>query len=436
MNFATLRSLAIPEGNVTQITIGGVTVWVSSKPIKLQVKKITSDTYAGETTYTGEQFILLDIYPKSADSVVKVTYGGITKTLTFSGTNSMPVQFGTFNGVSDSVSTPESGVLTISGDYNGFSTGSFQTGSKDYDIGRCGCITAVDDLGDIREFTNVSFCGCTELNRISFPSGITSIGSSAFSGCTGLTLSSLPETVTNIGASAFNGCTGITLSSLPSKLTEIMDGTFEDCTGLTLSSLPKNITKIGTYAFDGCTGITLSSLPSKLNTVGTSAFNNCTGLTLSALPSTLLYIGAGAFSGCTNITLTSLPNVKSLENSVFEDCYNINITSLPSSVTRMGNKVFKMESSSASKMNNGTITLPANLDNVGDTILARGYGTSYCVMPNVIIMQATTPPRFLGSYPIFGSWRSEAKIIVPAGCSAAYKAADGWSNYANYIVEG
>ena len=32
-------------------------------PVIMQVEKVTSDTYANETQYTAEEFILLDIYP-------------------------------------------------------------------------------------------------------------------------------------------------------------------------------------------------------------------------------------------------------------------------------------------------------------------------------------------------------------------------------------
>ena len=127
MNFATLKGLTIPEGVVTQITdASGRVLWMvqsdSGVPVILEVEKITSDTYAGETTYTAEEFILLDIYPKT-NGTVSVTYGGLTKTITdTSGAeepNAQQVFFGTFNGVSDSVTTPASGTLKISGDYQG-----------------------------------------------------------------------------------------------------------------------------------------------------------------------------------------------------------------------------------------------------------------------------------------------------------------------------
>lgn len=105
--------------------------WAASaggEPVILEVEKRTSDTYVGETSNTGESFILIDIYPKT-NGTVKVTYGGLTKTVTdTSGAerpNAKQVFFGTYGGVSDSVTTPTSGTLTISGDYAGFGSSSF-----------------------------------------------------------------------------------------------------------------------------------------------------------------------------------------------------------------------------------------------------------------------------------------------------------------------
>ena len=79
------KSWAIPEGNVVKVTDeSGRVLWVLNSDNfdgTLKVKKITSNTYAGETTYNNEQFILLDIYPKT-NGTVSVTYGGLTKIIT------------------------------------------------------------------------------------------------------------------------------------------------------------------------------------------------------------------------------------------------------------------------------------------------------------------------------------------------------------------
>jgi hypothetical protein len=85
INFATLQGLTIPEGVVTQITdASGRVLWMVKSgggPAVLQVEKITAATKVNGNVYNDEQFILLNIYPKT-NGTVSVTYGGLTKTVT------------------------------------------------------------------------------------------------------------------------------------------------------------------------------------------------------------------------------------------------------------------------------------------------------------------------------------------------------------------
>lgn len=185
IDFATLQGLTIPEGVVTKITdASGRVLWALNVggPVVLEVAKITSDTYAGETTYTGEEFILLDIYPKT-NGTVKVTYGGLTKTITdTSGAaepNAQQVFFGTFNGVSDEVETPASGTLTIEGGCVGVGVGSYAYTSGKNSNKYCSCVTAITDFGGITQITDSAFYGCKlQIDEIS--EGVVSIGDRAF----------------------------------------------------------------------------------------------------------------------------------------------------------------------------------------------------------------------------------------------------------------
>lgn len=194
IDFTTLQGLTIPEGVVTQITdASGRVIWAvqseSGEPIVLEVEKITHNTYAGETTYTGESFILLDIYPKTASSKVKVTYGGLTKTLIFSGTNAQQVFFGTFNGVADEVDTPANGTLTIEGGYVAFGCGVFKAAKTERNIRICNCVTVITDLGGVEYIPDNAFCGstsdetthCDKIHSVVIPSSVKSIGAYAFS---------------------------------------------------------------------------------------------------------------------------------------------------------------------------------------------------------------------------------------------------------------
>ena len=259
INFATLKGLTIPEGVVTQIAdASGRVLWKleASKPVILEVEKITSDTYAGETTYTGEQFILLDIYPEKSNSTVNVTYGGFTKTLIFSGTNAKQVFFGTFNGVADEVETPDSGMLTIEGGCSGFACGAYKTKNKGEDV-YYNCITGIVEWGGVTKIPDYCLYNCGNIELSELPSGITNIGAYAFNACTNLRLTELPSGITNIGAYAFNDCPHVTPSTLPIGLTSIGNRTFHrGYTGYYAwkdkydrITIHKNITSIGVNAF-------------------------------------------------------------------------------------------------------------------------------------------------------------------------------------------
>ena len=347
-NFATLQGLSIPEGVVTQITdASGRVIWAVSggEPVVLQVAKVTSDTYAGETTYTGEQFILLDIYPKT-NGTVKVTYGGLTKTITdTSGVaepNAQQVFFGTFNGVSDSVATPASGELTIEGKYDGFACSSYQTGSKSYNASSCGCITAVNEWGNISQIKPSAFKGCTSLALTELPSGITSIGEYAFNGCTSLALKSLPSGITSIESSAFNNCTSLALTELPSGITSIREYAFYGCTSLALKSLPSGITSIGNSAFYGCTSLALTELPSGITSIGMHTFLGCTSLRSITIPVGVTSIGVSAFEDCTRLHTITIPaGVTSIGDTAFNECDALASITIPASVTSMGRFVFR-----------------------------------------------------------------------------------------------
>lgn len=185
-DFSRIAELSTARGKLVELkNSAGRVIWAvksaDSGKVILEVEKITSDTYAGETTYTGEQFILLDIYPKT-NGTVTVTYGGLTKTITdTSGAeepNAQQVFFGTFNGVTDEVETPANGTLTIEGDYVAFGSSQCNITNKTYK--RYDGITAVSDFGSVQYIPNQAFSACNGLKNVTIPESVTRIEARAF----------------------------------------------------------------------------------------------------------------------------------------------------------------------------------------------------------------------------------------------------------------
>ena len=401
MNFVTLQGLTIPEGVVTQITdASGRVIWsaVKSVPVVLQVEKITSNTYAGETTYNNEQFILLDIYPKT-NGTVKVTYGGLTKTITdTSGAakpNARQVFFGTFNGVSDSVATPASGELTIEGGYDAFGLSTYKSmnSSTNKQVSNdCRCISAIVDFGTPRYIPNNAFRNYADLQIASLPDSITSIGSSAFSGCTSLALTELPSGLTSIGSNAFYGCTALALASLPDNITSVGSNAFYECENITVNKMPSGMAAIPENCFSYCAKVNTGTFDyTGITTIGKNAFRSAYNYVYEIrLPEGVVSIGEEAFY------------------YAFWAGYGDAQLYIPSTVTNIGSRAF-YNSNQAPKYT-------ANI---------------YCY--------ATVPPTVTpdsdGKYEMFHHYYKRVKITVPKGCGDAYKAAAGWSEYADYITE-
>jgi hypothetical protein len=251
------------------------------------------------------------------------------------------------------------------------------------------------------DYENPAFKHFTAL-KIFSGTGLFLIDYFAFSNCESLTMTSLPAGLIYIVGAAFYGCNGLTEITLPEGIIAVNSGVFLDCKNLARISLPERLDTIGSGAFSGCTSLTDISLPEGLTTISGDAFYHCTGLTEITLTAGLIYIGDYAFSGCTNLVLTDLPEGLSyIDEYAFKDC-----TSLTE------------------------ITLPEGLSSIG-------YGTfSGCENLALVTCLAVTPPRpSEGSYlsEMFVNTHSTLRIEVPAESVAAYKAAYGWSDYADRI---
>ena len=143
---------------------------------------------------------------------------------------------------------------------------------------------------------NGPFSNCVNLKNIIF-NGCKEIGNNTFYGCSAIQQINIPEGVTRIGEMAFNGCRSLESIIIPNGVETIEMSAFGSCDNLRKISFPPSLKTIKMYAFRYCTSLDSISLPG-LNSIGTEAFNGCTNLKELRVPSTLEKIEERAFSGC------------------------------------------------------------------------------------------------------------------------------------------
>ena len=334
----------------------------------------------------------------------------------------------------------------------------------------CSSLTNVNLPNDLRYIGAYAFQN-SGLSNIVFPDTLLSISSSAFSRCNISTIN-VPASVTTIDGNpfAYNPLTSIIVDS---NNTKFSDGNGSNCV-ITISSnsliigcsqtiIPQGITTIGPAAFCGSdiTSIDLQGI----TTIGLNAFLDCTSLTTLLNTNDIRYVGGGAFNNCAlrSISFSSLSDYyddtsylqplsycSSLEsisvsnpgsyydggnciihtfqqlspnrtiNRLVSGCKN---TVIPNGVTHIQKYAFCGATGLIS------IDVPASVESFG------GQTFKDCTSMTSITVRSITPPEISGPNTSYSDLPSNIQnIYVPSESVAAYKAASGWSEFADGII--
>ena len=233
--------------------------------------------------------------------------------------------------------------------------------------------------------TLLSFCN--QIQSVTIPESVTSIGKSAFEDCSNLDSLTIKGVATSIGAYAFGSCTSLTSLSLVGSFQTIGDYAFVSCgmTSLTIDatitsiekyafssrsltslSLTGNVQKIGDYAFYSCSSLKTVTLPKSLTSIGAYAFDSCTSLDSIEIPGTVTKIGDCAFYNCDRlISATIDEGVQSTGANMFYDCDNLATVKLPESLTTIADGSF----ASCSNLNH--VKIPARVTCIGNNAFAN-----------------------------------------------------------------
>ena len=200
----------------------------------------------------------------------------------------------------------------------------------------------------VKSISDHAFYGCTSLESITIPEGVTSIGEYAFFGCTSLASINLPESIESIGTYAFYDCTSLTGINIPEGVTSIGGSAFSGCTSLASINCPESIESIGSYAFEGCNIDSLLSEYECGKYFGpqSNPYAVLIGLTNRNMNTYTIHedakiIAGGAFSGCQNLSKVNFGYGKiSIGDHAFANCNNLVSISIDNGVKSIGNYAF------------------------------------------------------------------------------------------------
>ncbi len=281
-----------------------------------------------------------------------------------------------------------------------------------------------------------------DIEKVVIKSGVTSIGIYAFYYCSNLDEITIPSSVVSIGAGAFeetelykdndnwsdNGALYIEkrlITVKPKKVestfnirkstTLIADNAFYGCTKLQEITIPENVTSVGKAAFYGCTKLSKITVSDNIEHIGdscftsTAFFNNAENRTSTGglylgkylinvaetakgsfkIKKSTLAVANAAFKGCTGITsVTVQQGVKFISNSIFSGCTALKEVILSDTVTAIGSKAF-FNCKALEK-----ITLPESLTSVGANAFYSCTALKSIRFPANVTDIATTALRY------------------------------------------
>lgn len=178
---------------------------------------------------------------------------------------------------------------------------------------------------------------------VEFLSSMTKIPDKCFAGIKQLNQLTIPDSVQSIGDFAFTDCTNLKHVDLPSKLLDVRYNAFSAC-GLNSIKIPRSLEELGCGAFANCTNLTSLTFEegSACNVIDDSAFEYCGKLKTVCLPESLEILRKYVFANCESLEdVTIGSNVKTIYSTTFYNCINLKNITIQGSTTAFTDVMFE-----------------------------------------------------------------------------------------------
>ena len=166
-----------------------------------------------------------------------------------------------------------------------------------YAFEHCSSLTNIN-LDHVITIEPSAFLG-TNLPEVLLPEGTAHIGGSAFMECPNLQRVTLPSTLITLESSAFRDCTALAEfdAGEANQITEIPANLLRGCTSLSSVTLPDTITRLKSYSFFGCAALENIDLPESLTAIEGYCFSGCDQITEITLPAGMTVIEENGLPG-------------------------------------------------------------------------------------------------------------------------------------------
>ncbi len=304
------------------------------------------------------------------------------------------------------------------------------------------------------------FSNQPDVTSVTIPQSVTTIEGRAFQGCS-LTSFTIPENVTRVEYESLSCETLKEVTVNTRKFNYFAGDAFYRCynleqftgplasydgrflissntllsvahAGLAKIEIPENVTTIAQNACVSALSVSEIIIPGSVTSINTSAFGSCPALKEVTIENDCVVFGELPFNGCGALEKFYGPLAYAEGKCLIKDEKLISTATCGLTMLSIPEDVRQISFHSVFGTTLKHVIFPASI---------RTITTPAFNLPSGVTLQflSATPPSldFFAGENIFSTdIRPDLKIYVPAASLNAYKNAEGWMNYADYIFSG